>query len=165
MSSDNQPQRSLWPYVPVVLLTTMIGGLLVLARIASDDPSFAVERDYYAKAVAWDATREQERQNERLGWRLDVETLRGGPGRVELVARLVDQSGAEIERAELEVEAFHNARAAHVLVARLTENDADYRAELPVQRAGIWELRFTAKRGADKFTQVIRAEIPRETVQ
>jgi nitrogen fixation protein FixH len=163
--SEDKTKRTLWPYVPVVLLGTMIGGLLVLARVASDDPSFAVERDYYAKALAWDATREQERENERLGWRLDVETLRGGPGSVELVARLVDQSGAQVERAELQVEAFHNARAAHVLAARLAETDVAYRAELPIERAGIWELRFTARRGSDKFTQIVRAEIGRETVQ
>jgi nitrogen fixation protein FixH len=158
-------QKTLWPLVPVVMLIAMVGGVLVLARIAADDPGFAVERDYYAKAVAWDAEREQQRQNERLGWTLALETHGRGGGNVELVARLVDRDGEEIERAALEVEAFHNARAARVLAARLTEGSEAYRTQLPMGRAGIWELRFTATRGADKFTHVLRTELAQESVQ
>jgi nitrogen fixation protein FixH len=158
-------QKTLWPFVPVLMLIAMVGGLLVLARIASHDPSFAVEPDYYAKAVAWDAEREQQRQNERLGWKLDVETRDRGAGNVELVARLVDHTGAEIERAEIDVEAFHNARAGRVLTARLTEGAEAYHTELPMTRLGIWELRFTATRGADRFTRTLRTELPPERVQ
>ena len=151
-------KRNIWPWVPVVLLTAMVGGLLTLAHIAADDPSFAVERDYYAKAVAWDAHRLQERENVRLGWQLSVDTAPRA-GTVELVAELVDRTGTEIRGAELAVEAFHNARAGDVLAARLKPSGAGYRAELPMRRAGIWELRFTATRGAEKFTEVVRTEL------
>jgi nitrogen fixation protein FixH len=162
---SDRPRATVWPYVPVVMLVAMVGGLLVMAGIAADDPAFAVERDYYAKAVAWDAEREQQRQNQRLGWKLDVETRSQGGGEIELVARLVDGNGQEVDRALLDVEAFHNARAARVLVARLDERDDGYFTALPMTRAGIWELRFTARRGADTFTSVVRAELAPESPQ
>lgn len=158
-------RRTLWPFVPPAMLLVMVSGLIVLARIASDDPSFAVEKDYYKKAVGWDAERARERESTRLGWRLDVETRRAPAGRVELVARLIDKHGAHIERAELGVEAFHNARAAEILVAELDETQGAYRAALPMRRSGVWELRFVATRGHERFSQVIRTEIPAETVQ
>jgi hypothetical protein len=147
------------------MLVVMVGGLVSLAQIAADDPGFSVEKDYYKKAVAWDAHREQERQNARLGWKLDVEARRGEKGGVELVAALVDRTGTHVERADLAVEAFHNGRAADVLVAQLDEADGGYRAALPVRRAGLWELRFTATRGSDTFTQIVRTEIDQERLQ
>lgn len=164
MSPMPEPRRTLWPYVPAAMLVAMVGGLVLLARIAADDPGFAVERDYYKKAVAWDAHQLQQRENARLGWRLEVETRRAEAGRVALVARLLDGHGRGVRAVKLDVEAFHNARAANVLSARLRETDAGYLAELPMQRQGLWELRFTATRGADRFTQVVRADL-RETVQ
>jgi nitrogen fixation protein FixH len=158
-------RRTLWPFVPPAMLIVMVGGLLALAHVAADDPGFSVEKDYYKKAIAWDAQREQERQNARLGWKLDVETRRDPNGGVALEAALVDRNGARVERAKIDVEAFHNARAADVLLARLDEGGAGYRAALPMRRAGVWELRFTATRGSDKFTRIVRTEIPRESVQ
>jgi hypothetical protein len=153
-------RRSLWPYVPAALLALMVGGLLTLARIASDDPSFSVEPGYYAKAVAWDAHREQLRENERLGWKLEARTVRAPSGMVELRVRLRDRGGRTIRSATLDVEAFHNARAASVLSQRLVESAEEYRAELPMRRTGLWELRFTALSGPEKFTEVVRLELP-----
>lgn len=153
-------RRSLWAFVPAILLTLMVAGLLTMARIAADDPSFSVESRYYEKAVAWDAHQEQLRENERLGWKLETRTEKAGPGGVELRVRLLDRGGGPIPGATVDVEAFHNARAADLVHARFETARDEYRAELPVRRSGLWELRFTALSGAHKFTDVVRMDLP-----
>ena len=52
-SPTERPQQKagIWPYVPVLLLGSMVGGLLLMIRIATDDPQFSVETDYYQKAL------------------------------------------------------------------------------------------------------------------
>ncbi len=41
---------------------------LVVVYVATSDPSYAVEDDYYQKAVAWDEKRAQDRTERRSGW-------------------------------------------------------------------------------------------------
>jgi nitrogen fixation protein FixH len=148
----------IWRFVPAVLLTLMVGGLVLMAVIAADDPSFAIEKNYYQKAIAWDAHRLQESENNRLGWKLEASIVDVESG-VELALRLEDRDGQPIRGARLELEAFHNARAAEVLSVSFNEQEIGYRARLPIRRSGLWELRFVAVRGADRFTLVERREI------
>ena len=45
-----------WPIgVATILASTVVANIIVM-QIANDDPSFAVEPDYYRKAVNFDAT-------------------------------------------------------------------------------------------------------------
>ena len=61
---------SWWPIGITAVLATTVAANVWVATIASDDPSFAIEPDYYAKAIAWDSTLAQARTNATLGWRL-----------------------------------------------------------------------------------------------
>jgi nitrogen fixation protein FixH len=152
-------ERSLWAFVPAGLLTLMVAGLVGMARIAADDPSFSVEPRYYEKAVAWDAHQAQLQENERLGWKLEARTQRTTADNVELRVRLLDRRDRPIPGATVSVEAFHNARAADLLQARLDGSRDGYRTDLPMRRAGLWELRFTALSGAHTFTDVVRLDL------
>ncbi|MDQ2642930.1 MAG: FixH family protein [Myxococcota bacterium] len=149
-----------WPWVPVALLTAMLGGLGVMASLAVDDAGFALERNYYAKAVAYDAEIAQRAQNARLGWSLaaSAEPVRHGrTSKLELELR--DAAGV-LGGAKVHVEALRNASAGRVLDAELSEAaPGHYRTELPFERGGLWELRFTATRGAERFTKSERLEI------
>ncbi len=158
--TDEHPTRfNIWPWVPVVLLTTMVGGLLFMAKIATDDPGFAVEKDYYQKAVAWDDHRAQLAENGRLGWKLSLETKTSGRD-MELVAKLTDDHGRPVPGATLHVEAFANARAGHVVSAELSAApDGTLRGKLPMYRAGLWEFRFSAEHSGARFTKVIRQDV------
>ena len=46
----------------------MLIGLGTMATIATRDPGFALERDYYQKAVNYDRVIAQRGENARLGW-------------------------------------------------------------------------------------------------
>jgi hypothetical protein len=150
----------IWPWVPAGLLASMLAGLGSMALIAIRDPGFALERDYYAKAVHYDREIEQRAQNARLGWSA-VSTVgaavRGSTTRLDVQVRA--RSGL-VSGARVSVQALRNASASTVLVAHCEESaPGRYHAELPLAHAGLWEFRFVVERGAERFTEVVRHDV------
>jgi len=128
---------------------------LATVFVATTNPSYAVEEDYYEKALHWDEKRAQDRRNIELGWRIEIEVAppdaAGGPA--SLVSVLTAADGGPIDGATVTVEAFHNARAGNILRATLAGRGAGrYAAELPMRWSGVWEFRFVAERGSERFT-------------
>src|SRR5689334_2430572 len=111
-----------WPIAVTAILGATVGANIWVAVIASDDPSFSVEHDYYRKAVQWDSTMVQARENQRLGWRLapTLTPIIGHDGST-LTVSLTDGSGAPIRDVTIDVTAFFNARADSVVHAELRE--------------------------------------------
>lgn len=159
--------KSLWWMIPVALLVASVGGQVVLAYAATSDPSFAVEEDYYQKAVDWDAKRAQDAVNEKLGWQVKVEPMNASlRGPVLLSATLIDRAGKPISGATLDVEAFHNARMNQKTKVTLVEKaPGRYQAELSVRRPGLWELRFRAVKSPDTFTSVVQRDVGAESAR
>jgi hypothetical protein len=148
-----------WAAVPVVLLGSLTTGLGIAAWIASDDPSFAVERNYYDKAVHFDQAREQAQKNASLGWRVELDTKAVGSN-IQLLVLVKDKDGLPIRDAAITVEAFANARAKDVVIARFVpEPGAPQSARLPLIFAGLWELRFTVEARGERFTETLRRDI------
>lgn len=156
------PTPSRWRWAPVLLLGSLLSGLGSMVFIATSDPSFAVEPEYYQKALDWDRERDQQATNARLGYRLSVHVQeQKAPGAArDLVLRLEDATGKPIRGAHVEVSAFHNARAAEIVRAKLVETSpGSYVQRLPLQRPGLWELRIVARRSGVRFTHVARIEL------
>jgi len=146
---------SLWPWIIAGALALHVVGSLVMVFVATSNPSYAVEEDYYQKALHWDDKRAQDRANEELGWVLDLEVHPAATpaGEPTLEVRLTDAGGEPLDGAVVAVETFHNARADDILRARLDPvGEGVYRTTLPMRHNGRWELRFTADRGQDHFT-------------
>ena len=149
-----------WPYLLGGLLGLVVVINLVFVYIATNDPSFAVEKDYYRKALAWDRTMAQQGANEALGWRLDLAVAPALGSAAVLAVTLVDRDGAPIDSASVSVEAFHTARAAGILAGTLAETpEHRYETTLPMRRPGLWEFRFRVTRGSDVFTRVLRQDV------
>jgi len=149
-----------WAFVPAVLLALMLAGLGTLAAIAADDPGFAIEKDYYQKAVAWDGELEQQAKNLRLGRSvtLDARALPGG--RAALVVSVNDANRVPVPGASVEVEAFPNARSGDRQELRLGElAGGRYAGDLKLTRPGLWEFRLTVTRGAERSTHVVRVDL------
>jgi nitrogen fixation protein FixH len=131
--------------------------------IAKADPAFAVEPDYYARAVAWDEHMAQGRRNAALGWRASATlTLAASPAQGRVTVNLSDADGRPLDEAQVTVEAMHNARASrrHHVALRTTGNGT-YDGVLAAERPGAWELRLTAVRDSARFTETIRLDVPR----
>lgn len=150
---------TLWPIGIGAILTITVAANFAVYYVANDDPSLAIERDYYRKAVNWDSTLAQERVNHTLGWRLTPSLGAFTPARgADLRVKLTDSTGAPIVGATVRVSAFFNARANHLLDTTLAPASGGYEGRLPVNHTGLWELRFEVTRGAARFTSTSRIE-------
>ncbi|MDP1859789.1 MAG: FixH family protein [Gemmatimonadaceae bacterium] len=149
-----------WPLGIVAVLALSAGGQIWFAVVASRDEAFAVEGDYYNKAIHWDVELAQRQQNARLGWRIvPALQLDGGGGEGALSVELRDADGAPVTGADVQVLAMHNARAARQLSASLAEvGGGTYRTPLLARRSGEWELRFSVRRGTQRFSASERVD-------
>lgn len=148
-----------WPIaIAAILGTTVVANVWVL-YIANRDPSFAIEKDYYQKALRWDDEVAQQARNTALGWRLSSTLTPLAADGATLTVQLTDSAGARVEGATVTVAALHNARAGTVLDATLAPAAGGaYAVRLPMHRSGEWELRFQAVRGDQRFTAVQRLD-------
>ncbi len=149
------PPHIRWPAFIAGALALQVLASLVTIYVATSNPSYAVEDDYYQKALAWDAKRAQDRDNLKLGWQLrfEVEPATSARDPAVLSAALTDANGLPVDGALLAVEAFHNARADNILSATVSgRGDGRYSASVPITRQGVWEFRFVAQRGDDRFS-------------
>ncbi|MCA9273588.1 MAG: FixH family protein [Phycisphaerales bacterium] len=149
--------RVFWPFPGLVFV--LIGMSLTIAvvtvTLATNDPSFGLEEDYFAKAVAWDETAAQLEKNRELGWTTEVQLSKQLDGRGErsVTALLADDEGRAIEGANVEVFCFHNARRKETIAFDLVEiAPGRYTAGAAMTREGQWTLRLRVTRGDDVFT-------------
>lgn len=147
----------LWPWFIAALLVATAGGQFVMAYAATHDPTFAVEPDYYRKAVAWDTTMLRERENLRLGWQATGSMARSGAGATVRVA-LNDSNGSPVSGAVVRVLAIHNLDGSHPVAIVLRESGPAYTGDLPGAHRGLWELRVDVVRGTSHFTPSLRVD-------
>jgi nitrogen fixation protein FixH len=149
-----------WPIGVATILALTVAANIWVAFIANDDPSFSIENDYYRKAVGWDSTMAQMRENARLAWRVEPKfdefTANGG---ATLRVRLSDSGGMPIPGATVRVAALYNARAGQILEGTMSaDTPATYALHLPVAHPGEWEVRFDIHRGSERYTSTVRLE-------
>jgi nitrogen fixation protein FixH len=166
-AAGQRPSRSRrWAYIFIGLLTFHAGSMIAMVIVATSDPSFAVEPNYYEQALNWNSAAEQSAQNQRLGWSAavatgDLTSPAGGdaPAR-ELRVTLTDQEGRPLDGAVVHVECFHHARSGDRTSAQLAAAGGGlYAASLPLTRPGLWEVRITVERGPERFTQRTQVDI------
>jgi hypothetical protein len=152
---------SIWAWVPALLLGSMLAGLGTLAYLAIDDPHFALEPNYYDKAVHWDRAREQARQTDALGLQLSLAPLRLSPSRnVELELRITDRAGLALSGAEVRLQAFPNAYAQRSQTLVLTPGaPGTYRGTLANGTIGLWELRFSIQHPSGQSVTTLRQDV------
>lgn len=149
-----------WPIGIALVLALTVASNVWMAIVASSDEAFAVEPDYYRKAVHFDDEMALRAESARLGWSVQPELRLGSPsapGTLTVVVR--DAAGAPVNGATVELLAMHNARASHQLAATLAfAGDGRYEAPLAAERPGEWELRLTVTRGGERFATRARVD-------
>lgn len=152
-----------WPLFIVGLILAQVSAAGALIWYAVSDPTFAIEPNYYQKALNWDDTARQHAANRSLAWKPTLEFAdqsQGGTRTTRL--QIVDAGGTPIESARVTVESFFHAAANQRTTTDLRW-DADERAyvgTLPIDRGGVWEMRFDIVRGADRFTFIEDRYLP-----
>ncbi len=151
---------AMWPVAIIGVLAVTVGANIWLFTKAGDPRDTAIEPDYYRKAVAWDSTMAQARADVALGWRAEIAFSALAQGTTTLAVTLKDSTGAPVESAAVHVEAINNVDALQHWPADLREAaPGRYEAAMPLPRPGLWEVRITAKRGADLFTDSERTDL------
>lgn len=149
-----------WAWAPALILGGLLGAQLIVLSQVLHDPGFAIERDYYQKAVDWDSARAREQKSRELGWRAKcgVTPPSASKGAV-FHLELEDARGGPVGGARVHVSAFHNARAGRFVELSLREvQPGVYEAELPPGKSGAWEFRISAARHAEVFEQTVRLD-------
>lgn len=151
-----------WPIGVVVILAATVAGNIGVIVLTKDDPSFAVEPDYYRKAVSWDSTQARIAESNALAWSVSAEVANDSAGENVLTLQLLDHAGVAVRDAQLTGELLHVARANAVQsVVFLETADGRYAVTVPMDRPGVWELRLAAVRAADRFQQTLRIDTDR----
>jgi nitrogen fixation protein FixH len=161
VSAATKQGGAFWAWLPVALLALSLGGLGTMAVIASRDPGFALEKNYYAKGVHWDAQQAEWAENARLGYQVEIAVPAAADG-FELVASVRERDGSPLRGASVRVEAFANARSGERRELTLGEVAAgSYAAPLGAARPGLWEFRVTVLSNGQRFTTLSRVDVPR----
>ena len=152
----------LWPALVFVLLGLHIASVVVMVYVAARDRSFAVEPDYYQQALHWDRTVQQQMENTRLGWKVEVavDAKAGVTGERVVACRLTDKTGRPLEGAAIDMVAFAHARASRrTSLVLLAAEPGGYRAGMRFPVRGLWEFRLVIVRGPDTFTHVAQLKV------
>lgn len=153
-------RSSWWPLGVTIILGLTVAANIWLIRIANADPSFAIEENYYDRGVHWDDELAQRTRNRELGWSVGatltpIEVGKGAQLRIELRDSVV----SPIDGASVQVTAVHVGRAGQSVALTLApRGEGEYQALVPIERAGIWELRFVVNRGPERFTAIERLD-------
>jgi nitrogen fixation protein FixH len=151
-----------WPAIVIGVLALDVAVGIAMMRVADDDPTYAIEPDYYHKAITWDSTVAQAERNRALGWTLAPTLGARGMGRpAALALQLRDRIGQPIDSAVVRVEAMPVAHANAVVEVTLPgAGQGSYGAPVTIAEPGLWEFRLMARRGEDRFTADFRLEVP-----
>lgn len=144
-------------WVPVGLLLFSVTSGAIAVYLATSDPSFMVEEDYYQKGLEWDQAMAQKRTNEELGWKVRPAVVEG-----QLQVTVTDAGGQPVTGGAVEYIVFHNARASmqHKGTAADSEQQAGvYTADIVFNRPGTWVVRYRVKRGDDLYVSESRMEL------
>ncbi len=157
-----RPKFSPWALLPVGLLVGLMTIQIVMLMISTNDPGFAVEPDYYQKAVNWDEQQAELRRSAALGWETKLSVAPPSElGQATLSVNVNDRRGIPLGGAQVLVSAFHNARAAQVHELQLSEtSDGHYAGVLQARRPGIWEFRLRVLRDGQTFLRTQQLELP-----
>jgi nitrogen fixation protein FixH len=148
-----------WPLLVIGALAAQMGFGFWMMHVAGSDPNFAIEPDYYARAVNWDSTMAQSRRDHALGWRAVATLARAAGDAAVLAIAVVDSSGAPVMLDSLHADILPIAHADRVRSLSLAR--ANERWEIPVPHApnGLWETNIRAVHGTDVFTARLRPEL------
>lgn len=148
-----------WPIGVVVILASTVLANIGVIVFTGNDPSFAIEPDYYQKAVDWDSTEALGTRSDALSWRAEASVATDSVGSTRLTIVLRDAAGAVVRDAQVSGALLHIARANDVQQVHFEATDSGtYQASVRMPRAGLWELRLAADRSAEQFRQTLRID-------
>ncbi len=143
-------------WVVFILMFFLIQAVIwtIAISITATDQSHAVVSGYDQKALNWDERKRVIQKSKALGWNVQVnvdsQTDIFKNRTVSLV--LNDRLGAPINKASIDVRAFHRGRAAEVQEVQFKQvGPGVYSANLKIDRSGNWQFSGEAMLDQDRY--------------
>lgn len=141
-----------FPGIVFALLAVNAGIVFTTIYLANSDESFAVEPEYYQKAVQWDERAADRARAESLGWTARVGLADDGAHGVRVT--IVDAANSAVSGMEVDVVAFPAARASERQRLELTRLDnGTFVAPFSPTLGGRWEFEVRATNGDAVFEE------------
>jgi len=153
-------RETIWPIAIVALLGTCVGANLWLLRLSASDPAFAVEENYYERAVNFDRDLARQRHLEESGWNAvpSIDSVRSDSAI--LVSLTLRRRQYAVDGAEVSVHAAHVARPKVPIVAPMQPvGHGRYQIWLHGTGRGLWDLRFDISVDTVRFSTSERFEV------
>lgn len=149
----------LWPAALVAVLAITVVANVAIYWTANHDTSFAVEPDYYQRAIDWDSTMAREQRSTALGWSAEVRLAPPDAGEATLSVTLAARGGAPLDSADVRAALSHNAHGADVFQVRLLPSGPGrYAARVPSAAQGLWRVDLAATLGNDVFVERVTVD-------
>jgi hypothetical protein len=153
-----KPRHWKWPLIVIGLLLGHISIMVTAVVLATTDKSFAVLPDYYQKAVNWDRSQAALRASEKLGWQVIlVPSPEVDPtGHRTISLTLTDSANRPIANADVEVTAYHQARANEVIQTTFHTDSAGQASQVvTMRREGFYQINIIVHAETQRFVTAI----------
>lgn len=165
-AAANKAAGRKWAAVIIGLISMNVCIVTVTVVCATRDKSFAIEPDYYKKAVEWDRTARERDRGASLGWGVTLALAPPPAGSTEPLLRVTlkgpESAGSlPLDGAQVHIEAFAQARSGERLTVYADGiGRGVYQVAAPVTRPGLWEVRLRIRRGPDTQALVRTLLVP-----
>lgn len=142
-----------WAFVAFMALVVVANGVMVWLAVSTFTGT-TVERAFERGRHYNQVLAEAERQR-ALGWHLDIAWAQGEGGAGRIVVTALDAAGAPLDRLSLAGVALRPLERPDPIPVALAEvARGRYAGALALPRAGQWEIRLEARRGAQGPVEV-----------
>jgi len=149
----------LWPAALVAVLAITVVANVAIYWTANHDRSFAVEPDYYQRAIDWDSTVARGQRSAALGWVTDVRLAPPEAGHATLSIAITTRDGLPLDSADVRAALSHNAQGANVYEVRLLASGPGlYAARIPSTAQGLWRVDIAVVRGDDIYSRRVTVD-------
>ncbi len=147
-----------WPLIIIGILSAHVGLMGLATAITLQHPGeSAIIPNYYDKAEAWDAYKQQLVAADKLGWKTTIrpETASASVHR-QMRLTLTDAQGKPIAGAKLSVRCFHLSHGEEAVTLQPVQvAPGSFLLMLPSNRTGFWRFELTASAGKDSFVETV----------
>jgi nitrogen fixation protein FixH len=132
----------IWPWLIAGLFTFNVATGAAVIYFSRSDPSFAVEPDYYERALAWDQEAAALQRGRTIERAIEADARSG-----EVRVRLTEPDGSPFTEARVVATVFHHARMVEAQTVELDEPaTGTFAGAARLDRPGRWEVRLSMER-------------------
>ncbi len=148
------------PWLFVAFFAVVVGANGILVVLAMDTWTGLETEDAYRKGLRYNEQIAAAERQRALGWQVDLDFAPAGGRAGRLTVTLRDRKGTPLRRAEVDAKLVRPTHVGYDFALPLDpEGGGRYAADIRFPLAGQWDVRVTARRGADRYRLTRRISV------